>query len=302
MTRHGRNSTASAVYTYHERKKDTEASGYGTKKTRLGKDSIKDFDCCNLTLQPCKDPVITEDGYLYEREAILEFMLKTKRELSRQMKAYDEHIAKQHKKREADALEKQLTEIEKFVACESRVISHKTQPGSSSSKTVNSLMTSSVKVGANTSVKDNPNSCFWVPEISTKAVAKEDLLMKKPSSQVTCPMSGKPLKMKNLIDVKFTPANKNAASVGEQSTAKYMCALTNDALSNSTPCVVLRPSGQVITVEALDNLVQSDMMDPWKNVKLQDSDVILLQRGACGFAGSGVKLQAEKYAPSMSIS
>ena len=301
MTRHGRNSTASAVYTYHERKKDTEASGYGTKKTRLGKDSIKDFDCCNLTLQPCKDPVITEDGFLYEREAILEFMLKTKRELSRQMKAYEEHVAKQQKKREADSIEKQLTEIEKFVASESRVISVRSQAAPSASKGNSSLMSSSAKIGAKIPVKDNPNSCFWVPEISTKGVAKEDLLMKKPSTQVSCPMSGKPLKLKNLIDVKFTPANRNAISLGQQFT-KYMCALTNDALSNSTPCVVLRPSGQVITVEALDNLVQSDMMDPWTNVKLKDSDVILLQRGACGFAGSGVKLQAEKYAPSMSIS
>ena len=41
MTRHGRNSTNSAVYTYHERKKDASASGYGSEKCRLGKDSLK---------------------------------------------------------------------------------------------------------------------------------------------------------------------------------------------------------------------------------------------------------------------
>merc|ERR1711879_901032 len=79
MTRHGNNCTAGAVYTYHEKKKDTEASGYGTKKTRLGRDSIKDFDCCNLTLQPCKDPVVTPEGFLYEREAVVEYMVKQKR-------------------------------------------------------------------------------------------------------------------------------------------------------------------------------------------------------------------------------
>lgn len=59
MTRHARNCTAGAVYTYHEKKKDAAASGYGTENQRVGKDSVKDFDCCCLTLQPCRDPVVT---------------------------------------------------------------------------------------------------------------------------------------------------------------------------------------------------------------------------------------------------
>uniref|UniRef100_A0A4X2LIY5 Nitric oxide synthase-interacting protein zinc-finger domain-containing protein n=1 Tax=Vombatus ursinus TaxID=29139 RepID=A0A4X2LIY5_VOMUR len=58
MTRHGKNCTAGAVYTYHENKKDTAASGYGTQKMRLSRDAIKDFDCCCLSLQPCRDPVL----------------------------------------------------------------------------------------------------------------------------------------------------------------------------------------------------------------------------------------------------
>lgn len=59
MTRHARNCTAGAVYTYHEKKKDAAASGYGTNTQRVGKDSVKDFDCCCLTLQPCRYPVVT---------------------------------------------------------------------------------------------------------------------------------------------------------------------------------------------------------------------------------------------------
>ncbi|KAG9482090.1 hypothetical protein GDO78_011011 [Eleutherodactylus coqui] len=60
MTRHGKNCTAGAVYTYYEKKKDTAASGYGTQTVRLSKDAVKDFDCCCLSLQPCKDPVAYE--------------------------------------------------------------------------------------------------------------------------------------------------------------------------------------------------------------------------------------------------
>ncbi|XP_063038556.1 nitric oxide synthase-interacting protein isoform X2 [Melospiza melodia melodia] len=67
MTRHGKNCTAGAVYSYHERKKDTAASGYGTQRVRVGRDAIKDFDCCCLSLQPCRDPVVTPDGFLYQK-------------------------------------------------------------------------------------------------------------------------------------------------------------------------------------------------------------------------------------------
>lgn len=71
MTRHSKNSTANAVYTYHEKRKDSSTGGYGTAQMRLSKDAIKEFDCCNLTLQPCIDPVITKDGYLFDKQAIL---------------------------------------------------------------------------------------------------------------------------------------------------------------------------------------------------------------------------------------
>ncbi len=54
MTLHGKNATASSIYSYHERVKDAKQSGYGTLHERLGADSIKEFDCCSLTLQPCR--------------------------------------------------------------------------------------------------------------------------------------------------------------------------------------------------------------------------------------------------------
>lgn len=54
MTRHGKNATASSFYSYAERKKDAKQSGWGTLHERLGADSVKQFDCCSLTLVPVK--------------------------------------------------------------------------------------------------------------------------------------------------------------------------------------------------------------------------------------------------------
>lgn len=121
MTRHGKNSTAGAVYTYHERQKDAEQSGFGSKNVRLGKDSVKEFDCCSLTLQPCRDPVVTLDGYLYDKEAILECLLHQKREIARKMKAFE----KQKKKTEREEHELRLafekSKVDSFEKLEKRL-------------------------------------------------------------------------------------------------------------------------------------------------------------------------------------
>ena len=121
MTRHGKNCTAGTVYTYHERKKDTEKSGYGSKAVRLGKDSVKNFDCCSLTLQPCREPVVTPDGFLYDREAILECLLHQKTEAARKMKAFEKQKKKQEAEEAGKVEEKERSKVESFVTMEKRI-------------------------------------------------------------------------------------------------------------------------------------------------------------------------------------
>lgn len=54
-------------------------------------------------------------------------------------------------------------------------------------------------------------------------------------------MTGKPLKMSDLINVKFTPVqdpdDKKSLILKEN---RYMCPVTHDILSNSVPCAVIR--------------------------------------------------------------
>ncbi|XP_010639187.1 nitric oxide synthase-interacting protein [Fukomys damarensis] len=187
MTRHGKNCTAGAVYTYHEKKKDTAASGYGTQNIRLSRDAVKDFDCCCLSLQPCHDPVVTPDGYLYEREAILEYILHQKREIARQMKAYEKQ----------------------------------------------------------------------------RGARREE--------------------------------QKQLQRAAAQDQARGF--LEKEAAISASP--LSRPSGAVVTLECVEKLVRKDMVDPVNGEKLTERDIIVLQRGGTGFAGSGVKLQAEKSRPVM---
>ncbi|KAL3842442.1 hypothetical protein ACJMK2_020458 [Sinanodonta woodiana] len=290
MTRHSRNNTAGTVYSYHEKKKDHAASGYGSKYVRFGKDSVKEFDCCCLTLQPCKNPVITPDGYLYDKEAILNYILHQKKEIARKLKEYE----KQQHKWEAEAAELKKAEDESNV----RQFSISQAP---SSKKDEKLTGSRLETGGSISnMKDGHNKklpSFWLPCLTPDAAPTK---LEKPDERVRCPMSGKPLKLKDLIDIKFTPikdGDSKTSLIAKQ--ARFVCAVTNDVLNNSVQCAVLRPSGAVVTMECVEKLVKLDMMDPICGAKLTDKDIIPLQRGASGFAGAGVNLEAKKEGPAL---
>lgn len=123
------------------------------------------------------------------------------------------------------------------------------QPGTSSTVSAISNM-------ANGKEKELPS--FWVP---SQTPAAKQIKSEKPDATILCPVSQKPLKAKDLIDVKFTsklsstsiqslclpfvisvvkdPDDKKSLIVKEN---RYMCAVTHDVLSNSVPCVVLRPT------------------------------------------------------------
>lgn len=139
---------------------------------------------------------------------------------------------------------------------------------------------------------------FWVPSLTPKAKETE---LKKPDQSVYCPISGKPISLKDLIDVKFKLANgvkpdkKPLVAVRD----RYVCAVTGDLLGNAVPCAVLRTSGNVVTMDCINRLIKLDMIDPITGEKLRDDDIIPMQRGGTGYCGSGVQLDAKLPKPAM---
>uniref|UniRef100_A0A671RFL7 Nitric oxide synthase-interacting protein n=2 Tax=Sinocyclocheilus anshuiensis TaxID=1608454 RepID=A0A671RFL7_9TELE len=300
MTRHGKNCTAGAVYTYHEKKKDTAASGYGTQSVRLGKDAIKDFDCCCLSLQPCRDPVVTKDGYLYEKEAILQYILHQKTEIAKKMKAYEKQKQALKSEGQLESKSEERERAEKFKQRENNIVSKPINPFTSEkSKDEGSQKGSSSSTSSDTGASSSSSALpsFWIPSLTPEA---KPTLLKKPSKTVLCPMSGCPLKMSDLISVRFTPLDPSLDRVALLTRQdRYVCAVTKDTLGNSVPCAVLRPSGVVVTMECVEKLIQKDMIDPVTGDKLKEKDIIPLQRGGTGFAGSGVDLKAKEARPVM---
>ncbi|XP_066843244.1 nitric oxide synthase-interacting protein-like [Anser cygnoides] len=254
MTRHGKNCTAGAVYTYHEKRKDTAASGYGTQRLRLGRDAVKDFDCCCLSLQPCRDPVVTPDGFLYEREAILQYLLQQRAELARQRK-----------------------------------VGARGGAGGAGGGTGD--------MGGAHPGPSGTLPSFWIPSLTPEAGAER---LRKPERAVRCPMSGRRLRAADLVPVRFCAAEPGLSRLqllGRRE--RYVCAVSRDVLSNATPCAVLRPSGAVVTLECVERLIRKEMRDPLSGEPLTEADIIVLQRGGTGFAGSGTCLEAKKSRPVM---
>lgn len=284
--RHALNSTAGTVYTYAERQKASKASGYGSKNERLGKDSIKNFDCCSLTLQPCQDPVVTPDGYLFDKMAVLEYILHQKKLIKRKLKEFEKQKNKDKRELEEIGAAEQEARVKKFIEKEEAIISKPIDPFNKT-KASTSASISNIE-GA----KAKALPSFWIPALTPKA---EATVVKKPDEKVRCPMSGKVIKAKDLLPIKFDGIQdrdtKTATIVKD---ARYVCAVTNDVLSNSIPCVVLRTSGRVVTADCAEKLVKKDMLDPFNGTVMTEKDFIPLQRGATGFSGSGVTLQAKK--------
>ncbi|CAD6199791.1 unnamed protein product [Caenorhabditis auriculariae] len=309
MTRHGKNCTAAAVYSYHERRRDAKVSGYGTIHARLGADAIKEFHCCSLTLQPCRQPVITPNGYIYDREAILENILAQKKEIAKKTKEYEKQCAEEsaEKAKEGDAnitsQRKQFSNIESTprrtgalaaAALEER--NSLKRPGGSMSSEIAAKVRAHGEEGDISNMKGEKSTAlpsFWIPELNPTAAASK---LEKPSTKILCPVSSKPMKLKELLEVKFT------AMPGEENSAKkrFICPVTRDELTNTTRCAYLKPSKCVVKYDVVEKLIKEDGVDPICGEPITESDVIELQRGGTGYAATN-EVKAKLIRPQLEL-
>ncbi|CCD71554.1 Nitric oxide synthase-interacting protein homolog [Caenorhabditis elegans] len=295
MTRHGKNSTAASVYTYHERRRDAKASGYGTLHARLGADSIKEFHCCSLTLQPCRNPVISPTGYIFDREAILENILAQKKAYAKKLKEYEKQVAEESAAAKiAEGQAETFTKRTQFSAIEStpsrtgavatprpEVGSLKRQGGVMSTE-IAAKVKAHGEEGVMSNMKGDKSTSlpsFWIPELNPTAVATK---LEKPSSKVLCPVSGKPIKLKELLEVKFTPMPGTETAAHR----KFLCPVTRDELTNTTRCAYLKKSKSVVKYDVVEKLIKGDGIDPINGEPMSEDDIIELQRGGTGYSAT----------------
>ena len=78
---------------------------------------------------------------------------------------------------------------------------------------------------------------FWVPSKAPDARTVLD----KPDSNTYCPASGKKLKLKDLIPIKFMRVPEGESGV-------FMDPVTKDNFTNSSALILLRPTGEAFSL------------------------------------------------------
>lgn len=161
----------------------------------------------------------------------MQYIITKKTEYAKQLKEFErQKQMEENESAETSALEQQK-KLMKFINTEKNIVTlDRNKPSTSGAST------SAISNMSNGKEKQLPS--FWVP---SQAPSAKKSKVEKPDSTILCPVSQRPLKAKDLIDVKFTlvndPHDKKSLIVKDN---RYMCAVTHDVLSNSVPCAVLR--------------------------------------------------------------
>ncbi|TFK52908.1 hypothetical protein OE88DRAFT_1627381 [Heliocybe sulcata] len=238
MTKHSKNNTASSVFSYAEYKR----LDYGTKRQRLGNESMRRFDACSLCLQRVRDPVACHEGHLFCKECVYTDLLTQKKDIKKQKDRLEQM------KREADdekerakeaARERVLLEFErgqlglgkssltglgtssKEDSKEPRGLKRKFEFDAS---TVDTLTREAEEVALRQIEREQAERLraklpdFWLPSLTPTYTSNElPSSLKDIKVQTTC-RGGEPahfLSLKNLVPVQFTflPSKSSAQSV-----------------------------------------------------------------------------------------
>ena len=248
-----------------------------------------------------QDPMVTPDGVLYEKEHIFECLLHQKKDVARKLRLWEEQEARDADKAATEAQHAREDALAKFHRENHGAgggafaeVDHHARAGGGGGgvggegggvgdvdDAVEKHVATSADVAATQFDKERMATmkAFWLPSKTPTAERRAE----KPNTDTTCPSTGKKLRLKDLLEVKWTPVSKGETS------GRYMCPITFKTFTNTTQVLVLKPGGQAISEEAYKRVVEKEGKYEGKKVK----GVIRLQKGGCGFAASGTQVESK---------
>jgi len=294
MSRHSKHSNDRSHFTHKER---VDAGFAGTRKDVLGTECFLPFGHCALSLKCPKDPVCTPDGWIFDREYILESLLRQKVELHAEAKKYEEQEARKARQGKADEQDRELQELEDFRRADQGLMSqddrHKkalaraAPVGLDDGPEQKKLRKGELLVVDKAQMREKS---FWAASSTPSAAPAE---LKKVDTVAKCPMSGKKLRAKDLMSVKFEISDQRMYD-GGGGRGVFCCAVSKDPITHQQ-AVVIKPSGIVVLESLLEGCVFKDMVCPVTGKKLKGKeDVLKLQQGGTGFASHN-ETQAKSF-------
>ncbi|KAG0143835.1 hypothetical protein CROQUDRAFT_660725 [Cronartium quercuum f. sp. fusiforme G11] len=307
MTRHGKNNTASSVFTHAERM----MTGNGTKKQRFTAHSMADFDSCRLCLHTAIDPRTDEEGHLFCHECILEHILSQKKDLKRQKLILERMHAE-------DAAQREVA----LTAARQRVLRdfERVQAGISSStlKTVKAdtvpirpeldqlaTLTTEAEWAALRDLEREaaaakraklPN--FWLPSLTPSAEPTRPGPTPTGQLKPLCRVSNRdgnnrphPIRLNTLLAVHF---HAESSSSGGSNSKQKCCGGCRKGFNKNTKMSVLKLCGHVVCLHCVTTLVKASVPHQCPSCDKEVEGTIELEREGTGFAAGGLA-EAAKF-------
>ncbi|KAG7090545.1 hypothetical protein E1B28_009654 [Marasmius oreades] len=324
MTKHSKNNTASSIFSYAEYKK----LDYGTKRQRLGNESMRQFDACALCLNKAREPVACNEGHLFCKECVYTDLLTQKKDIKRQkekLEVLKKEVEEERLGAKEAARDRVLADFEKGQLGLSSKPSTTTGTKSGESKqdgrglkrkfefdpsSVEDLAQEAEEDALRQIEREQAEALkhklpdFWLPSLTPTYASKGP-----PTSlgdiklQTTC-RGGNPahsLALKHLVPVQFTlyTSNGHAASSIESTPAEGsspirkeepqpMCPSCKKHLSNNLHIFLMKPCSHVTCKTCTDSLVRPAKQCIVCDKRLAEKDIIELKREGTGFAGGGM--------------
>jgi nitric oxide synthase-interacting protein len=261
MSKHSKNNTSKAFFTNFERAREQGLKS-GTAKLRLGRDSMKPFDACSITLEPVVNPVADLEGHIYSKTAIFDHVMEQNRLYKLQLKAYKKEQEELKKTEDASSQNSYAKKIADFEAREKGITSQLEK------NEVNNL--------PQTKLSTTTLNSYWIPELAPEA--KPDAVA-KPSKILKSPF-GKPIKLKELVSLTLTPI----PDADPNQTGRYMCPLCKKCLNNVKGVCCLKSCGHVFCTTCFDSLLKKDMICPISNISFTEDEILNLESEGSSFA------------------
>ena len=241
-TRHAKNNTALGFFTKYER----DRLEWGTKRVRLGKDSIKKFDACTICLKLCSNPVMCPRGDLFCKECIYESLLTQKHRIKKQMIEYETFQVETEQKKEEKNRKKEIDQFMKFDKLETSLVldniarkeensmiyskesnnnnnnsnnnsnSNDSKSNLNNSNNINTTEKNEKSQLNDSNPRDKQLGCFWIPQLTPNTknseLSSNGNSLKPKKLHCYCPACNQKIRLKDLIKVRFTLATHGFAN------------------------------------------------------------------------------------------
>lgn len=286
-SRHSKNAgtMCSEAMTYAE----LRSLGYGRSYERLSKESIGEFDDCQLTLRTAVDPVCTPLGIIYSREAILKHLIWQTKNSKKNMDIYRKTMANDlsHDIKKSDQqVQMELSNLKRI----NQHGIHNVNCQNLYNKSQNALRDAQIHVSGGINIEINRMrtkevKVFWGPNYSSRKITNQPMKKDCPDCINKCPITGRKLKYDDLTRLQFTKTR--------DSTNEYVDPITREVFTNGSNLICLRTTGDVFLLDVFKKFVEPTGI--YNGHLFDNTDLIEIQKGGTGYtAHDGLSILASK--------